>query len=397
MPGAPGPDASIADTTPPRAVVAPVWPAPPPAEWPAQPASSSGWPDPPQNDGDVNLIPGMPTGTAVQSYGVTSADPYRPATNQTLIVSASDPPYGTTVRESRLGQLLFSRRLAYIAAGLAVVLVFGLLGWWMFEGRYTIVPKVIGVSAATAQADLRDVGLTPGSTTTVLDNGVAKGLVIRTNPANGSRIARGGRVDLVVSAGPHMINMPQVTGQTLTAAQAAIKHAGLTPGKVKTVTSTTIAAGIVISTDPTAGSSWPQPKPVSIVLSAGPPLPNFVGQDKSVAEQWAAANGVKLNEVPAAHSDQPVNIVVKQSAPPGSAFTNGQVITVQISPGPPMVNIPDVTGMRIPKAVQVLRHAGFVVQINQVGPFNVVFSESPTGQAPKGSTITLTTGLPHFG
>ena len=415
-PGAPGPDASIADTAPPRAVVAPVWPAPPPTEWPAQPpgslsgASSSGppsggwpqtpaagWPDAPQNGNDLDMIPGMPTGTAVQPYGVAGADPYRPATNQTLIVAASDTPYGTTVRESRLGRLLFSRRLAYIAAGLAVVLVFGLLGWWMFEGRYTIVPKVTGVSAATAQADLRDVGLSPGTTTTVLDNGVAKGLVIRTNPANGSRITRGGRVDLVVSAGPHMINMPQVTGQTLTDAQAAIKHAGLTPGKVKTVTSSTIAAGIVISTDPTAGTSWPQPKPVSIVLSAGPPLPNFVGQDKSVAEQWAAANGVKLNEVTASHSNQPINQVVKQSAPPGSAFTNGEVITIQISPGPPMVNIPNVAGLRVPKAVQILRNAGFVVQINQVGPFNVVFSESPTGQAPKGSTITLTTGLPHFG
>jgi serine/threonine-protein kinase len=400
--GAPRPDASFADTAPPRvaappqAVVAPVWPAPPPTAWPAQPASSSGWPDPPQNGNDLGMIPGMPAGTAVQSYGGSGADPYRP-TNQTLIVATGDAPYGTTVRESWLGRLLFSRRLAYIAAGLAVVLVFGLLGWWMFEGRYTIVPKVAGVSAATAQADLRDVGLTPGGTTTVLDNGVAKGLVIRTNPANGSRIARGGRVDLVVSAGPHMINMPQVTGQTLTDAQAAIKKAGLTPGKVKTVTSTTIAAGIVISTDPTAGTSWPQPKPVSIVLSAGPPVPNFVGQDKAVAEQWAAANGVKLNEVTASHSDQPVNIVVKQSAPPGSAFTNGEVITIRYSPGPPMVNIPDVTGLRVPKAVQILRNAGFLVQINQVGPFNVVFSESPTGQAPKGSTITLTTGLPHFG
>ncbi|HET7243774.1 MAG TPA: PASTA domain-containing protein [Streptosporangiaceae bacterium] len=420
--GAPGPDASIADTAPPQAaappqpVVAPVWPGPPPTGWPAQPpwassgASSSGtpsggwpqtpatgWPDPPQNGNDLDMIPGMPTDTAVQPYGGSSAGPYRPATNQTLIVSTADAPYGTTVRESRLGRLLFSRRLAYIAAGLAVVLVFGLLGWWMFEGRYTIVPKVTGVSAATAQADLHDVGLTPGSTTTVLDNGVAKGLVIRTSPANGSRIARGGRVDLVVSAGPHMINMPQVTGQPLTDAQAAIKHAGLVPGKVKTVTSTTIAAGIVISTDPTAGTSWPQPKPVSIVLSAGPPLPDFVGQDKAVAEQWAAANGVKLNEVTASHSDQPVNTVVKQSAPPGSAFTNGEVITIQISPGPPMVNIPDVTGLRVPKAVQILRNAGFLVQINAIGPFNVVFSESPTGQAPKGSTITLTTGFPHPG
>ncbi len=412
VPVAPGPDASIADTAPPRAVVAPVWPAPPPTDWPAQPPGApssgtpaggwpqmpaSGWPDPPQHGSDVDMIPGMVTGTAVQPYGVTSTDPYRPATNQTLIVSASDPPYGTAVRESRLGRLLFSRRLAYIAAGLAVVLVFSLLGWWMFEGRYTIVPKVIGVSVATAQADLRDVGLTPGATTIVLDNTVAKGLVIRTNPANGSRIARGGRIDLVVSAGPHMINMPQVTGQTLTDAQAAIKHAGLTPGKVKTVTSTTIAAGIVISTDPSAGTSWPQPKPVSIVLSAGPPLPDFVGQDKSVAEQWAAANGVKLNEVPAAHSDQPINIVVKQSAPPGSAFTNGEVITVQFSPGPPMVNIPSVAGLRVPKAVQILRGAGFVVQINEIGPFNVVTDYNPKGQAPKGSTITLTTGFPHFG
>jgi serine/threonine-protein kinase len=374
---------------PPQAVVAPAWPAPP--------EYSNGWPDPPQNGSDLDMIPGMPAGTAVLSHGAISADPYRPATNRTLIVSASDAPYGTTVRESWLGRLLFSRRLAYVAAGLAVVLVFGLLGWWMFEGRYTIVPKVTGVSAATAQADLRDVGLTPGSTTTVLDNTVAKGLVIRTTPANGSRIARGGRVDLVVSAGPHMINMPQVTGQTLTDAQAAIKHAGLTPGKVKTVTSATIAAGIVISTDPAAGTSWPQPKPVAIVLSAGPPLPNFVGQDKAVAEQWAAANGVKLNEVTADHSDQPVNIVVKQSVKPGSAFTSGEVITIQFSPGPPMIGIPDVTGLRVPKAVSILRHAGFVVHIDAVGPFNVVFSESPTGQAPKGSTITLTTGFPHFG
>ena len=48
-------------------------------------------------------------------------------------------------------------------------------------------------------------------------------------------------------------------------------------------------------------------------------------------------------------------------------------------------------------AVSILRRLGFVVQINQVGPFNVVFDYNPKGQAPKGSTITLTTGLPHFG
>jgi len=353
LPGTPpGAAASIsgADTAPPRPVVAPVWPGPHAGAWPgAQPAArggqpagqSGGWPDPPPNGNALDLIPGMAAAAAAQSYGAPGTGtermdgPYRPGTNKTLIVSPADAPYGSSapVKESWLAGLLFSRRLAYLAAGLAVVVVFGLLGWWLFEGRYTVVPKVTGVAAATAQADLRDAGLTPGATRTTLDNYVARGLVIKTIPSNGSRIARGGQVTLIVSAGPHMIKMPQVTGLQLTGAQAAIKHVGLVPGKVKLVTSTTIAAGIVISTGPGAGTSWPQPKPVTIVLSAGPP----------------------------------------------------------------MVNIPNVDGQRITKAVRILRGLGFAVQIDQVGPFNVVFDYNPKDQAPKGSTITLATGLPHFG
>jgi len=422
IPPGTAPSASNAETAPPRPVVAPAWPDPHAGAWPgtqspawpsaqppawpgAQPAGpSGGWPEPPQNGSALDLIPGMAPVPAAQSYGAPGTGteridgPYRPGTNKTLIVSAADASYGSTppARESWLPGLLFSRRLAYLAAALAVVVVFGLLGWWLLEGRYTIVPKVTGVSTATAQADLRDAGLTPGAAKTSLDNHVAKGLVISTIPSNGSRIARGGQVTLIVSAGPHMIKMPQVTGLKLTDAQAAIKHAGLVPGKVKLVTSTTIAAGIVVSTSPGAGTSWPQPKPVTFVLSAGPPLPDFVGQQKAVAEQWAAANGVKLNEVTSA-SDQPTDTVIKQSLHPGSAFTAGQVITVTISPGPPMVAVPNVDGQRIPKAVSILRGLGFVVQINPVGPFNVVFDYNPKDQAPKGSTITLTTGLPHFG
>ena len=424
LPGTP-PSASNAETAPPRPVVAPAWPDPnaggwpdpnagagpgaqpgaQPAAWPAAPPAgqSGGWPDPPQNGNALDLIPGMPPAPAAQSHGAPgtgerTGGPYRPSTSRTLIVSPADAPYENTAPagESWLQGLLFSRKLAYLAAALAVVVVFGLLGWWLFEGRYTIVPKVAGVSTATAQADLRNVGLTPGATKTVLDNHVAKGMVIKTIPSNGSRIARGGHVTLIVSAGPHMISMPQVTGQKLTDAQAAIRHAGLVPGKVKMVTSPTIPAGIVISTSPSADTSWPQPKPVTIDLSAGPPLPNFVGQQQAVAEQWAAANGVKLNEVTSA-SDQPAGTVIKQSVRPGSAFTAGQVITVTVSPGPPMVGIPNVDGQRVPKAVSILRRLGFVVQINQVGPFNVVFDYNPRDQAPKGSTITLTTGLPHFG
>jgi beta-lactam-binding protein with PASTA domain len=51
-------------------------------------------------------------------------------------------------------------------------------------------------------------------------------------------------------------------------------------------------------------------------------------------------------------------------------------------------------GMNVRQATQELQQAGFQVTVNR-GPFggNTVASESPTGQAPKGSTITLTTGF----
>jgi len=89
--------------------------------------------------------------------------------------------------------------------------------------------------------------------------------------------------------------------------------------------------------------------------------------------------------------------VLKQSVAPGSAFSKGQVITIEISPGPPMVTIPNVDGMRVGKALRTLQDLGFQVSVNTVGPFATVFNYSPQGQATKGSTITLWVGLPHFG
>jgi serine/threonine-protein kinase len=414
----PGPavDPSLAETAVPRPAAPEGWPepvtAPPAAPWADHAVAAP-----------VDLIPGMAPPPAYQSFGAPPdgtgpiaterflpepyrpvPEPYHPASNKTLIVSSADAPYAPAVpagypagTEPRLQRLLFSRRLGYLALAVVAIAVAAILGWWLLAGRYTTVPKVAGMPAAAAQTDLRNAGLTPVTGKAEFNNQVAKGMVVSTDPAGGARLAKGGRVTLIVSAGPHMITVPQVTGQPLTSAQAALKHVGLVPGKVKLVPSATIGAGIVIATDPGAGTPWPQPKPVTLTVSAGPPVPNFVGQPKTVAEQWAAANGVSLNEVTAHSSGQPVGTVLRQSVKPGSAFTKGQVITIDISPGPPMVAIPNVDGMRLEQAIRTLHKLGFQVQVNQAGPFGqVVFNYSPTGQATKGSTITLDIGLPHL-
>jgi serine/threonine-protein kinase len=199
-------------------------------------------------------------------------------------------------------------------------------------------------------------------------------------------------VTLIVSKGAHEAAVPQVTGSQLSDAQSALRQAGLIPGKVVNQASTTIQAGIVISTTPPAGTDWPVNKPVTLVVSGGQPVPQFVGQQKAVAEQWAAANGVSLNEV-TVKSSQPAGTVVQQSVAAGSSFTPHQVITIEISNGPPMAGVPNVDGQPVSQAEQTLSQAGFQVKVVQVGPFNKVFSYSPSGQAPQGSTITLYVGV----
>ncbi len=402
-PMAPPPGGYPSETQPPGPVPAyatsrdyppPVWP----ADLPAAPPEDGLIPGLP-GSGHRDLVPAAPgvPGSSLATSRAGDDGFYRPA-NHTLVVAPGAAGYGrrghggSRGHEPGLQRWLFSRRLIYLVAGLVAVVLIGVLVWYQAAGKYTTVPRVARLTAATAQQALRNAGFSTTVGTAQFSDSVAKGSVIGTSPAIGSRVGKGSTVTLIVSKGAHQASVPQVTGSSLAAAQSALRQAGLIPGKVVNQPSTTIQAGIVISTTPAAGQQWPVNKPVTLVVSSGQPVPNFVGQQKAVAEQWAAANGVSLNEV-TVKSGQPAGTVVQQSVPAGGSFTPHQVITIEISNGPPMAGVPNVDGQQVSQAEQALSQAGFQVKVVQVGPFNKVFSYSPTGQAPQGSTITIYVGV----
>ncbi len=293
--------------------------------------------------------------------------------------------------EPLLQRWLFSRRFVYLALTLGVVVVIGVITWWVTAGQYSRVPAVHGMAAATAQAELQNLGFTvkvgPGR-----HSNLPKGDVVATDPAIGSRAKNGSTVTLLESIGPVTVGVPQVTGVPLSQAQSELRKAGLIPGPVTSAASSTIPAGIVISTSPVAGTSWPKPKPVGITVSAGLPLPNFVGQQFDQAQGTAQSGGYQLQQVADSNSNQPQGTITSQSPAPGTPITQGEVVTVHVSSGPPQVSIPDVQGLNVQQATQVLQQAGFQVQVNQ-GIGGHVASTSPSGQAPAGSTITINVGF----
>jgi serine/threonine-protein kinase len=192
------------------------------------------------------------------------------AVNHTLIVPTDGADQfaghrgGRTGRQRRyrepwLQRWLFSRRILAILA----VLVVGIGTWWVVAGQYIRVPRVAGLSVSTAHDELTSAGLVVVSGPARHSNSVPKGEVISTDPAAGASIRHGGKVTVFPSLGPVLISVPPVTGQPVVAADQALKTAGLIPAAATKQASATIPSGVVIATNPVAGTLWPKDKPAT--------------------------------------------------------------------------------------------------------------------------------------
>jgi eukaryotic-like serine/threonine-protein kinase len=292
-------------------------------------------------------------------------------------------------REPFLGRWLFSPRLLIVVLIVALGLGLGLGGWWLTSGRFTQVPAVSGVSVSQATAVLTADGFAVrAGQRQVHSNTVAKGMAVGTSPAG--RVPKGTAVTILVSSGPFTSVVPQVKGEKQNEAQAALQRAHL-PFTITKVGSNQ-PVGTATGTSPPAGTTWPQTKTVTIMIAAGPPLPNFTGMDIGAAQQLASQYQVNLQREPDAGSQQPQGVITGQQPTAGAMFQPGQSVVVRVSTGPQLVSVPDPIGMSVADATRLLEDAGFQVKVNRFGFFNKVFDFSPVGEAPRGSTITLDVG-----
>ena len=92
------------------------------------------------------------------------------------------------------------------------------------------VPNVEGLTQAAASAAITEAKLTVGTVMQQASNTVATGNVISQDPANGSSVAEGSPVKLVISSGPQMVVVPSVEGLPQAAATTTITEAKLKVG-----------------------------------------------------------------------------------------------------------------------------------------------------------------------
>ncbi len=280
----------------------------------------------------------------------------------------------------------------------AALLVAGGAGWWFGSGpgAKVAVPKVSGLTQPAAEQSLRTAGLRSSVTPTYSET-IASGTVVSTDPTGGREVAKGSAVALVVSRGPERYTAPPLVGTPAADVAAALERAHLKPSSANQVFSETVAAGIVVSQDPEAGTTLKPGDPVTVVVSKGReplPVPDFTGKPLAQAKDGLAAAGLTTAEGPPVNSDTvPQGAVVSQSPKDGTLY-RGDKVTLVASKGPVLVEVPKVVGKQRGVAAAALRAAGFQVSFNEVlgGFFGTVRGSDPAAgtMVPKGTTITLT-------
>ncbi|MGW1881734.1 Stk1 family PASTA domain-containing Ser/Thr kinase [Streptomyces sp. NPDC001970] len=290
-------------------------------------------------------------------------------------------------------------RRGVIAAVVAALLLLGVGGvWYINSGQFTRVPPVLGQTEAAAKKRLTDAGLEVERTTQGFSDVYRRGTVMDIDPDPGQRIRDNGSVSLVVSRGPEIVEVPDLEGMTLAEAKNALRKVGLAPGVITKEFSVEAAQGTVTGSDPAAGTERRPDSAVALVVSKGAPIdvPDVVGESVEDATNALREEGLEVEVAPArVHSPEDAGTVAVQSPAEGGQAAKGDTVTLTVSKGPRMIDVPDVTGMEVAAARQELEKAGFEVKVERNFPFlgNKVESQSVEGgeQAPEGSTITIKT------
>jgi eukaryotic-like serine/threonine-protein kinase len=300
------------------------------------------------------------------------------------------PPPGSGVRHRR------SRGPIALLVVLLLALALSGAAWFVAEGPLskTTTPSLLGMTEAKAAATAEQSGLTTKVTGHGFSEVVTPGLVLRTNPSRGEDVDKGGTVGLILSKGPERYAVPNVVGRTETAARDMIEQNHLTVGTPERKYSSKVDENSVISSDPPAGEELKRDEVVKLVISDGPEpvgVPSVVGQP--VEQAKAAVLEAKLEPVVREKFNEtvPAGTVISQSPESGTA-DKGSELQLVVSKGPPLVQVPDVTGKNVAEAQALVTAAGLVPAVQQLpgGP-GTVLNQSPGGndKKPKGSTVTL--------
>ncbi|MEN8584279.1 PASTA domain-containing protein [Burkholderia sp. RS01] len=194
--------------------------------------------------------------------------------------------------------------------------------------------------------------------------------------------------------------VPAVANRTVAEAQALLRSAGF-QSSTQDVFDDDVRAGLVVGSEPTAGTEIRKFQPVSLFVSKGPqlfPLPQLAGKTLDAAKSELNRAEMALGKITEKFDEQAAaGTVLGQTPASGTAVKHGTPVALTVSKGPQPIPVPDVRGEDQSAAFRAIEAAGLkaVVAEETVNDRNVpkgavVKQEPASGTLTRGQTVTLT-------
>ena len=297
--------------------------------------------------------------------------------------------------KKRKGRLAATIVIGLIAIATIAFAVYSMVG----NSATKAVPNLLNLTQEQALSEIDKSGFFQrGSVKEEYSSTVAKGLVIDQDPDPNRNVSKGTQINLVISKGQQpaaTVTVPDLKGMTPSEAQAALTKVGLVAQAGDSVYDSEVENGKIAKQSPRAGSSAKAGDTITYQLSKGVEsvdVPNVAGYGEQEARSALEGAGFAVKVSYSESNSVDKGYVISQS-PTGKA-EKGSTITLTVSSGSAQVTVPSVVGETESSASAALRNSGFGVSVgydySSTVAEGVVISQSVTGTADKGTTVTIT-------
>jgi beta-lactam-binding protein with PASTA domain len=273
-----------------------------------------------------------PAATAI----VPGATAVAPAAAAAAVASRRDDPLPFDEEQDSGGKW-------WAIAALVAVLIAAIVGVLWFTGafdsgddkdptaRQVAVTDVAGLDVERATRALENDGFVVGDTTEQASGDVDEGEVIETDPAADEMVDKGTTVNLVVSSGPEMVDVPTLDGYTYENAKELLQGLGLKVGE-KEFQDSSLPRDQVINTNPPGPTRLPAGAEIRLIVSRGQvSVPDVVGRSLDEARTVLEDLGFKVEVQEDPNASQEADTVTRQFPGGNVQVPNGSTVTITVS------------------------------------------------------------------
>ena len=254
----------------------------------------------------------------------------------------------------------------------------------LWEVKEIPVPNVVEQSKEAAIAELETVGLQNYSISEMHHDTIPLGYVVRQKPTANQIVKQNRNIELIISKGPVLIDVPGVEGLDVRMAESDLQAKGLKATRTNEY-SEEHAEGIVIRQDPIEGMKLAKDQTVNLVVSSGPrpfKMPNVIGKTLFEAEEVFKDLMVDVRRAwNPRQGDSPGGIVTDQTPASNEDVKPGDIVYLYLRPF-----------NKIVKQVEVLLNplveSSVKIVVKDAAGEEIVFDESISGRFSYTHTVT---------